>query len=99
MCETFLIGEQNIELSGYRWFGNNRKLISKRACRGSGGVGILISLNLLECLNVAVISDKFEGILWVQLVHKLNKYSMGRSRGRGFLGLQPPPPQMGRVTV
>lgn len=77
MCETFLIGEQEIELTGYRWFGNNRKQISKRACRGSGGVGILISLNLLKHFNIAVISDKFEGILWVQLVHKYNKYSLG----------------------
>lgn len=77
MCETFLIGEQKIELTGYSWFGNNRKLISKRACRGSGGVGILISLDILKYFNVAVISDKFEGILWVQLVHKLNKYSLG----------------------
>ena len=77
ICETFLLEGQEINVPGYKWFGNNRKQVSKRACRGSGGVGILIGLNVLEIFDVAVISEKFEGILWVQLIHKLNKTSIG----------------------
>ena len=51
--------------------------IAKRACRGSGGVGILIRTSILEDFDVAVISNKFEGILWVQLIHRLDKRSIG----------------------
>ena len=40
-------------------------------------MGLLISLKLLRSFDVAVISDKFEGILWVQLIHKSNKSSLG----------------------
>ena len=75
VTETFLLKEQIIELPEYRWIGNNRKHISKRAWRGSGGVGILIKLSLLCSFDVAVISDKFEGILWVQFIHKDTKSS------------------------
>ena len=75
--ETFLLEEQELNIPGYKWFGNNRKHIAKRACRGSGGVGILIKRSTLEHFDVAVISDKFEGILWVQLIHRLSKRSIG----------------------
>ena len=60
VSETFLLKEQVIELPGYRWVGNNRKHISKRAWRGSGGVGLLIKLSLLRSFDVAIISDKYE---------------------------------------
>ena len=76
VCETFLTGDQEVDLEGYRWFGNNRKVISKRAWRGSGGVGILVSLDILKSFDIAVISDKFEGILWVQLVYRVSKSSI-----------------------
>ena len=39
------------------------------------GVGLLIKLSLLHLFDVAVISDKFEGILWVQFIHKASKSS------------------------
>jgi len=42
VCETFLRDDSEIHLEGYSWFGNNRKQVSKRAIRGSGGVGLLI---------------------------------------------------------
>ena len=37
VVETFLNKDNEIHLEGYKWFGNNRKNISKRAVRGSGG--------------------------------------------------------------
>ena len=62
LCETFLKDEQTIDFPGYTWFGNNRKSISKRAFRGSGGIGILIRNSVLKQYNVAPISDKHDGI-------------------------------------
>ena len=34
----------------------------------SGGVAILIKTSILEHYDIAIMSDKFEGILWVQLI-------------------------------
>ena len=34
VCETFLVGDQEIDIAGFSWVGNNRTRISKRACRG-----------------------------------------------------------------
>jgi len=42
LCETFLVKDQDICVEGYTWFSNNRKVNSRRACRGLGGVGILV---------------------------------------------------------
>ena len=67
ISETFLTKDKCVILDGYTWFGNNRKSISKRAFRGSGGVGILIRNDILQHYNISIISDKFEGILWIQL--------------------------------
>ena len=53
------------------------KVISRRACRGSGGVGILVKNSLLASFDVAVVSEKFDGILWVQLIHKDSKQTIG----------------------
>ena len=55
ICESFLTGDGDHEilLEGYTWLGNNRKAISKRAIRGSGGVGILVSNRILEQSYVA----------------------------------------------
>ena len=41
--------------AGYKWFGNNRKFIAKRAVRGSGGVGVLIKDTLIHNYQVAEI--------------------------------------------
>ena len=64
-------------MHGYTWFGNNRKNLSKRASRGSGGVGMLIKNSVLKELDVAVLENKFEGLLWIQLIHKVSKQQMG----------------------
>ena len=46
--ETFLKHNEIITVTGYTWFGHNRKDISSRARRGSGGTGFLI---LNKCQN------------------------------------------------
>ena len=77
LCETFLKAEQTIDFPGYTWFGNNRKSISKRALWGSGGVGILIRNSVLKQYNVASISDKHDGILWLQFINRTTKKQFG----------------------
>ena len=47
--------------------------IAKRTCRGSRGVGVLIKACILEQFDVAVVENKSEGILWVQLIHRFSR--------------------------
>ena len=68
LCETFLVGKQEIQLNNYLWYGNNRKTISRRAVRGSGGVGILVHKSILHHFTVQVLDDSFKDILWVQIM-------------------------------
>ena len=77
LCETFLIKEEVISLPGYVWYGNNRKSISKRAIRGSGGVGILVKDWLVHQCDVHILDNSYEGILWLQLTNKQTQYSLG----------------------
>ena len=61
LSETFLQDERSINIEGYSWFGNNRKSISKRALRGSGGsggVGVLVKQSVLNQCDVATVTDK-----------------------------------------
>ncbi|ESP01988.1 hypothetical protein LOTGIDRAFT_157124 [Lottia gigantea] len=61
-CETFLIGEQVINLSEYKWIGNNRKLQNKRSKRGSdGNIG---DIQILDDFNARCgdNSEMIEGI-------------------------------------
>ena len=55
LCETWLRNNDGISVPGYTWYGNNRKVISKRAIRGSGEVGLLINSDLLSIYNVTVL--------------------------------------------
>ena len=40
VVETWLKGEEVIEVDGYRWVGQNRKGLHRKAVRGSGSVGL-----------------------------------------------------------
>ena len=68
ICETFLVDNECINLEGYQWFGSNRKFLSRRAMRGSGGVGVLIKHSLSERYSISIAQPDadIEGILWVQ---------------------------------
>lgn len=69
LCETHLTGSETItiEIPGYRWVGNNRKNIAANAWRGSGGVGFLVSTNVLETFDLEVSNDFYDDILWTRL--------------------------------
>ena len=90
LCETFLVGDEGINIEGFRWIGNNRKILSHRALRGSGGVGILIRNSLADDYSISVLDTDAEGILWVQFI--------GVNHSEDFslcvCYLPPPPPRL-----
>ena len=67
LVETWLRGEEEIAVEGYRWFGRNRRNLHRKAVRGSGGVGLLVREEVLEKWAVEVIDADIEDILWVKL--------------------------------
>ncbi len=77
VCETFLRDDQTISVEGYSWYGNNRKSISKRALRVSGGVGVLVKQSLLDQYTVVTLSDEYDGILWLKLLNRQNGRQVG----------------------
>ncbi|CAG2201678.1 unnamed protein product [Mytilus edulis] len=66
LAETHLVGENTINIDGYKWYGNNRKLIHVRARAGSGGVGLLVKNDIHSQFNVVKVDATTDGILWVQ---------------------------------
>ena len=69
LCETFLVGKQEVQLSNYIWYGN--KTICRRAVRGSGeggGGDSCTQIRILQHFTVQVLDDSFEDILWAQLM-------------------------------
>ena len=48
LSETHLQRDENITLPGYKYTGLNRRNISTKTNRGSGGVGILVKTELLK---------------------------------------------------
>ena len=73
IAETHLLQNNYIDVEGYKWYGNNRKQIHRRAPKGSGGVGILVKNVLFEHFHVEVLNQDTQGILWITLKHKLTK--------------------------
>ena len=71
-----MAGDQGIEVQGYKWYGFNRQALHVRARKASGGVGILIRESLLSDYSVTIIDKCYEGIIGVQLQHKVSQYSM-----------------------
>ena len=67
LVETWLEGEEEIVVEGYRWFGRNRRRLHSQAVRGSGGVGLLGCEEVLKRCEVDVLDTDVEDILWVKL--------------------------------
>ena len=67
LCETFLRNDDDIHIDGYRCFKKNRSNIHDRARRGSGGVACLIREELLSVLEVSILDDSVDDILWIKL--------------------------------
>ena len=67
ITESWLKGKDVAELTGYVWWGRNRASVDHRAMRGSGGVGIFIKEELVDLLEIGVLDDSMEDILWVDI--------------------------------
>lgn len=73
VAENHLAGESVLSVTGYTWFGQNRKRLHVRARTGSGGIGFLVRNEIMENFHVVICDDSYEGILWIKLQDKLNK--------------------------
>ena len=62
--------DQTIKVEGYQCFRNNRKEINDRARRGSGGVACLIRDTVLTNVDVTILDDTQEDILWIKIKDK-----------------------------
>ena len=76
MCliETHLIGNADINLKGYTWFGQNRVLKHVSAKRGSGGIGFLVKDSLFDDFMVTVTDKSVEGIMSIEMKHKQSEF-------------------------
>ena len=70
ICESHLKDNNELNVNGYKWFGNNRVNLDPNAIRGSGGVGFLVSDDTLSKFEANTIDDRYEGILWIRLDSK-----------------------------
>ena len=69
LTEPHLKDNENIDIPGFKWIGQN-KLKTKRA---SGGQGF--NYDILSAFNVDVLDIKFEGIIALQFSHKKSQLS------------------------
>ena len=67
VVETWLTGEEAIEVDGYARVGQNRKGLHRKVVRGSGGVGLLIKEEVLERYTIEILESDVEDILWVRI--------------------------------
>lgn len=72
--ETHLVAEDVVELSGYSWFGNNRKRHIK-APKGSSGVGFLVRSELFEHFKIKVMDKFVDDIIGVHFEHRNTSYN------------------------
>ena len=66
VVESWLKGEDEVVMEGYRWIGHSRRHLHKNAVRGSDGVGGLEKEDLLKHRRVQVLNVSVEDILWLQ---------------------------------
>ena len=72
VAETKLLGQADLKVDNYTWFGHNRSQLHVNARTGSGGVGILVKNELLYTFDAAIIDNTHEGILWIQFKEKVS---------------------------
>ena len=71
ITESHLVRDNVITVEGFKWFGNNRQGLHQRAPKGSGGVGIFIRNSLLTEYICRVVDNSYNGILGLQLPHRV----------------------------
>ena len=64
VVESWLTGEDEVVMDGYRWIRHNRRHLYKNAVRGSDCVGGLEKEDLLK--HCTVLDVSVEDILWLQ---------------------------------
>ena len=67
LAETWLRGKEGVRVKGYQWYGRNRRCVSRKAVRGSGGVGFLIKETCLRQYEVEILDDEVEDVLWIRM--------------------------------
>ncbi len=73
ICETHLSKSVNFEPSvkGYKLFRHDRSFVHKNAPKTLGGVGFLVKRELLIDYSCEIIDKSYEGVLVLELVHKV----------------------------
>ena len=66
VVKSWLKGEDEVVMDGYRWIRHSRRRLHKNAARGSGGVGVLDKEDLLKHCTVQALDVSVEDILWLQ---------------------------------
>ena len=72
VTESWLKEDVVAVLKDYKWWG--RQLIehvNKRAVRGSGSVGIFVKEELLKFLDVVILDDTVEDVMWVEIMSRI----------------------------
>lgn len=56
-------------MKGYQWYRRNRRCVSRKAMRGSGGVGFFIKETCLRQYEVEILDDEVEDVftLWARM--------------------------------
>ena len=66
VVESWLTGEDEVVMEGYRWIGHSRRHLHKNAVRGSDCGGGLEKEDLLKHCTVQVLYVSVEDIMWLQ---------------------------------
>ena len=75
LSETHLIGEETIFVDKYTWYSHNRPRKHINIHKGSGGVGVFIKNALFEEIDINIVDKSFDGILGIQLRHKITDFT------------------------
>ena len=70
LVETWLKDDEKVDYDGYCWFGHNRSCLSRKAVRGSGGVGVLVKSSWCKWWSVVIVDVEVEDVLWVKFENK-----------------------------
>ena len=76
LTKTHLRNNRDISITGFSCFKNNRKGVSVHACKGSGGVALLVKDYLLQKHSLNLVDDNCEGIIGIELKNKQTNYAL-----------------------
>ncbi|VDI47596.1 Hypothetical predicted protein [Mytilus galloprovincialis] len=76
LTETFLRGDERLNIPGYTFFGHNRKILHRNATRGSAGVGLLVKNEICNFYDVDILDIEIEGIQWIKFKTKSTDISV-----------------------